>query len=83
MHVADAPPGRSSRGYTKMINRNACKVHALTLSRELRNGKFTRISAEFLDDIESMVRNRIEHTVRTAPSMGKTLYSPTHGSQED
>lgn len=39
----------------------------------MRNGKFTRISAEFIADIERLVDRTIHSKVHTHPSKGKTL----------
>jgi hypothetical protein len=46
---------------------------ALSKSKEFRNGKFTRVSNEFLTAIDGAVHRFVEDRVRTHPSKGKTL----------
>lgn len=40
-------------------NRAALKRHALKVSEETRNGKFTRVSSELLQNVEAMVDAKI------------------------
>lgn len=42
-----------------IINRSAVKAYALKVSKEKRAGKFTRVSAEFLDSVEAEVESLI------------------------
>lgn len=58
-----------------LLNRAACKEYALEQSRNLRNGRFTRVSKEFLDDVEAHLRAAIAARVHKAPSLGVTLKS--------
>jgi hypothetical protein len=43
------------------LNQSALKKHALKCSKEVRNGRFTRVGADFLDelnaDVEAIVRD--------------------------
>lgn len=56
-----------------LLNKTNIKRRALQYSQEMRNGKFTRISAEFIADIERLVDRTIHSKVHTHPSKGKTL----------
>jgi len=58
---------------TKYINRQAIKRMALDLSEATRNGKFTRVSAEFLERINAKVAAIVREEVASHPSKGKTL----------
>lgn len=55
-----------------LINRAACKKRALEIA-QMRAWKPTRVSAEFLNRIESQLRNIIVSEVQSHPSKGKTL----------
>lgn len=46
-----------------VINRSAVKAYALTVSRERRAGKFTRVSEAFLDQVEAQVESVIRGVV--------------------
>lgn len=54
-----------------LINRTACKRAALEISK-LKGRKFTRVSKEFLDDLEANLRASIAARVHAAPGR-KTL----------
>jgi len=56
-----------------LINKAQVKKYALHLSKERRNGKFTRISGEFLEAINGAVVRAIIDRVHGHPSIGKTL----------
>jgi len=56
-----------------LINRAAVRRMALRFSRETRLGKFTRVSAEFLDACELNLYYFIRSRVHAHPSLGKTL----------
>jgi hypothetical protein len=56
-----------------LLNKTHVKRRALQYSEEMRNGKFTRVSAEFLADLERLVDRTIQSKVHTHPSKGKTL----------
>lgn len=56
-----------------LINKKACKEYALAQSQKIRNGRFTRVSKEFLDDLEALLRSSIAARVHRAPTKGKTL----------
>jgi hypothetical protein len=55
-----------------LINRAAIKKLALGTA-EKRAHKFTRVSAQFLDDIEAQVRSLVTRKVHAHPSKGQTL----------
>ena len=56
-----------------LINRATVETLALDLSEKMRRGKFTRVSKEFLDEIEAQVRSMVVSRVHRAPGVGKTL----------
>lgn len=56
-----------------LLNKSAVREYALAQSRNLRDGRFTRVSSEFLDELEGHVRAAIAARVHRAPSVGKTL----------
>lgn len=56
-----------------LLNRAAVRAFALEQSRQLRLGRFTRVSAGWLDDLEAQLRATIARRVHSAPSIGKTL----------
>lgn len=58
----------------KLINISHTKQYALDQSKLTRQGKFTRVSKDFLDRIEAKLRNVIAAEVKAHPSVGKTLY---------
>ena len=58
---------------TTLINRAAVKKAALDASQSTRNGKFTRVSKEFLEGINAEVLAMIRGRVHRHPSIGKTL----------
>jgi hypothetical protein len=58
---------------TPLINRSAVKKVALQLSQDKRAGKFTRVSAEFLERVNAATDAYIRQAVESHPSVGKTL----------
>jgi hypothetical protein len=56
-----------------LINQARTKLLALAWSQKFRNGKFTRVSKAFLEDLDRTVKRELEHKIRTHPSKGKTL----------
>lgn len=58
---------------TPLVNRSAVKKMALQLSKDNRAGKFTRVSAEFLERVNSATDAYIRQAVQNHPSVGKTL----------
>lgn len=57
---------------TPLINRSAVKRHALKVSKEKRNGKFTRVSSDFLERINLAVETKIRSLIATRPSTVST-----------
>ena len=56
-----------------MIVKAKVKEYALKVSAEHRAGKFTRVSAEFLNRVEAKLKSSIYYEVMQHPSVGKTL----------
>ena len=56
-----------------LINRTQCKKLVKQLSIEHRQGKFTRVSDEFLNRIETQVYRMIYQSVKEHPTIGKTI----------
>lgn len=56
-----------------LINKAQVKKYALHQSKERRGGKFTRVSAEFLEAINGAVIRAVIDRVHGHPSVGKTL----------
>jgi len=71
-----ASPGtkekRKERKVNSLINKAACKKFALEIAK-LRFHKFTRVSKEFLDDMDACLRATIRTRVNGLPSSGKTI----------
>jgi hypothetical protein len=56
------------------INRAACKKLALRWVKDKRNGwDATRVSKQFLDDLNDRVRNIVTGSVARHRSVGKTI----------
>jgi hypothetical protein len=53
--VAPAKPA----GPQSKLNRNAVKRHALLVSKKTRNGKFTRVSSAFIDEISEKLETKL------------------------
>ena len=56
-----------------LLNLTNTKRKALHYSQTMRSGKFTRVSKEFLDELERMVGRAIQNKVHMHSSKGKTL----------
>lgn len=56
-----------------LLNKSKVREFALQLSAENRGGKFTRVSSEFVDRVESKLRNLIRQEIHSLPSVGVTL----------
>ena len=57
-----------------LLNKKACKELALRFAKDNRRGcDFNRVSKQFLDDLECLVRNRITGSVMRHPTNGKTI----------
>jgi len=56
-----------------VINRTEVRKLALDYSLKDRNGKFTRVSEEYLSEIERLVIQAVRVSVRHHPTKGKTL----------
>lgn len=57
----------------RLLNLTNTKRRALYYSQTMRSGKFTRVSKEFLDELDRMVDRAIHSKVHMHPSKGKTL----------
>ena len=58
---------------TPLINRSAVKKMAIQLSKDIRAGKFTRVSVEFLERVNAATDAYIRQAVHSHPGVGKTL----------
>ena len=56
-----------------LINKSRVKKATLELAKATRAHTFTRVSEEFLIDVEVQVRNIITQKIKVHPSKGKTL----------
>jgi len=56
-----------------LINKAKVRQLSLAIAAETRGGKFTRVSAGFLDRIEAKVRNVVAQEIHAHPSVGRTL----------
>lgn len=56
-----------------MINVAHCKEYALAASIANRNGKFTRVSVQFIERLDARLRAIIQAEVQQHPSLGCTL----------
>jgi len=56
-----------------LLNHAACREYALEQVKQLRHGRFTRISKEWLDELEGHLKASIAARVHRAASIGKTL----------
>lgn len=65
--------GEHRRAVSHLINRKAVRELSLRMSQELRQGRFTRVSESFLDEIENIVRESLASRIHRAPGIGKTL----------
>ena len=58
---------------TSITSPSKVRAYALEAAAEMRGGKFTRVSKEFLDRIEVKVRNVVAQEIHAHPSVGRTL----------
>ena len=65
-----------------LITRSITKARAIQYSKELRNGKFTRVSKALLDHLERMVDAELRRIVSTHRTAGKTLEAPSVTSDD-
>lgn len=56
-----------------IISRSNVKRLALEVSEQDRNGKFKRVSKDFLDRIEAVTKRAVVSEVQRHPSIGITL----------
>jgi hypothetical protein len=56
-----------------IISRSNVKKLALEVSEQDRNGKFKRVSKDFLDRIEAVTKRAVVSEVQRHPSIGITL----------
>lgn len=67
------PKSKTRSNPTPFLNRAAVRRFALQLSKDTRAGKFTRVSEQFLIDVNAAIAATVRHRVHSAPSVGKTL----------
>lgn len=63
-----------TRGKLAFINSAHVKQLALDVSKKHKAGKFNRVSRDFLVRVNNHVRAFVENEIRSAPSVGKTIY---------
>ena len=56
-----------------LINKKACRKFLLEYAERSRHHKFTRVSQEAFDFIETALRTDMRHLVDSQPSKGKTI----------
>ena len=56
-----------------LINRKAVKAFALARAQATGRTRFTRVSSEFVQRSEAMLRRWLQEEVHRQPSVGKTL----------
>lgn len=56
-----------------LINRSACKKFVLEVADNTRAKKFTRVSGDVFDHLESVMQKAIRDLIRTHPSVGTTV----------
>jgi hypothetical protein len=56
-----------------LINRSACKKFVLEIADSTRAKKFTRVSGDVFDHLESVMQKTIKDLVRSHPSVGTTV----------
>lgn len=57
----------------KLLNHTHVRAFALEVSKQHRNGRFKRVSAEFMEKLEASIKARIVSEVTRHPSLGITL----------
>lgn len=57
---------------SSLINKRAVKIFSLELG-QARFHKFTRVSADFLIEVEGVVKDYIRRKIEGLPSVGKTI----------
>ncbi len=65
--------GRRRRAPTPLINRKEVRRLTLELAADMGRGRFTRVSTEFLEEVNAQLRAWIAGRIHRAPSIGKTL----------
>jgi len=71
--MSTEPTPAKSNLTTPYINRSAVRKLALQLSQATRAGKFTRVSEQFLIEVNAHVAAHVRAKVHSTPSVGKTL----------
>lgn len=56
-----------------ILNQKHTRQFALDVAAKHRNGRFTRVSQDFLDRIEARTKKLILDEIHRHPSLGKTL----------
>lgn len=62
---------------TSFINKSACREFLLDKAQAKWQGKFTRVSKDVFEMLESLIRNDMESFIRAHPTLGKTLTAGT------
>lgn len=64
-----------------LINKVQCRELALQISKTSRAGKFNRVSAKFLRELDGVVKGMILSSVLSHPTVGKTITELRRGMQ--
>jgi predicted AAA+ superfamily ATPase len=58
---------------SSLLNKSHVKKFALAYAQANRGGRFERVSAQFIEEVEAELRLSIGKRIMTQPSKGKTL----------
>ncbi len=69
VNVAAAEQPAAIKKVAHPFNRTAMKRHAMKVSIETRNGKFRRVSTEFLDNMDVLIEAQLRALRRDVPTV--------------
>lgn len=58
---------------SSLLNKKHTRTFALNIAKHIGRERFTRVSKQFMTELEVKVKQTIESAVRQHPSKGKTL----------
>jgi hypothetical protein len=61
-----------------LINQSECRKAILAYAERRRPGRFTRVSTDVFEHLDTFLRVEIQNVVHQHPSIGKTLQMTTH-----
>ena len=57
-----------------LLNKKAVRIFVLERWKKLRPGReMSRVAPEMYDEVEAIIRNKIDGIIKTHPSVGKTI----------